>query len=130
MENLNLIAGLRATAEITVSKKDTAVEMSSGSLDVYATPAMVALMEKAALSVVDPYIPAGYSTVGTMINVNHISATPLEMKVKATAELISVEGKKLTFKVEAYDEKSKIGEGMHERFIIEVERFRNKVYSK
>ena len=103
--------------------KNTAAVFGSGCLDVYSTPAMVALMEGTSLSAVDPLLPSGFSTVGTELNINHLSATPIGMKVSAKAELLRIDGKSLLFKVEAFDEAGKIGEGTHKRFIIEIEKF-------
>jgi predicted thioesterase len=91
---------------------------------------MIALMEKAALSAVDPCLGEGFATVGLSLNVKHIAATPVGMKVSAEAELLSMEGKKLTFKVEAYDELEKIGEGIHERYIIELSKFLERTSGK
>jgi len=99
-------------------------------MDVYATPAMIGLMERAALSAVALHLPKGYTTVGTAVNIKHIAGTPVGMKVKALAELIAVEGRKLTFKVEAFDGVEKIGEGYHERYIVSSQNFRDKVYKK
>jgi len=93
-------------------------------MDVYATPAMIGLMERAALSAVALHLPKGYTTVGTAVNIKHIAGTPVGMKVKALAELIAVEGRKLTFKVEAFDGVEKIGEGYHERYIVSSQNFR------
>lgn len=130
MDNINLTTGLTATAEALVTEKNTAAELGSGSLDVYATPSMIALMEKAALSAVAPHLPSGCSTVGTAVSIKHMAATPVGMKVRATAVLENVDGRKLSFRVEAFDEAGKIGEGFHERYIIEVKRFRDKTYEK
>lgn len=130
MEKLDLKVGLTASIETNVFDKDTAEQMGSGNIDVFATPAMVALMEKAALSAVELHLPVGCSTVGTSINVTHTAATPVGMKVKAVAELTGIEDRKLVFKVTSYDEVEKIGEGYHERYIITTERFRSKVYKK
>ena len=115
--------GLEARKTDTVTDKKTASALGSGGLAVYATPAMIALMESAALSAVAPLLPPGWSTVGTELNIRHISATPLGMKVCARAELISIDGRALIFKVEAFDEAGKTGEGTHKRFIIENEKF-------
>ena len=122
--------GLEAEKTCTVTEKNTASALGSGGLDVYGTPAMVALMELSALSVVDHLLPPGWSTVGTELNIRHISATPLGLKVRARAELLSIDGRALAFKVEAFDEAGKIGEGTHSRFIIENERFMAKTGSK
>jgi len=91
---------------------------------------MIGLMERAALSAVALHLPKGYTTVGTAVNIKHIAGTPVGMKVKALAELIAVEGRKLTFKVEAFDGVEKIGEGYHERYIVSSQNFRDKVYKK
>lgn len=130
MENINLKVGLTASIETKVFNKNSAEEMGSGDLNVYATPAMICLMERSALSAVSLHLPKGYTTVGTSVNIKHMAATPIGMKVKAVAELFSIEGRKLTFKVEAFDSKEKIGEGLHERYIVESAKFREKVYGK
>ncbi|MBP2027538.1 putative thioesterase [Acetoanaerobium pronyense] len=126
----NLKEGMDFKIEITVEQKHTAETLGSGGVKVFATPMMIALMEGAALKAVEEYLPEGYSTVGTHLNVSHIGATPLGMKAYALAKLIKIEGKKLTFEVEAHDESGKIGEGTHERFIIQKDRFMEKVNSK
>ena len=115
--------GVEAQRADTVNKKNTAAAWGSGGLDVYATPSMIALMEGAALSAVEPFLLPEYSTVGTELNVKHIAATPLGMKVYARAELLKIEGRALSFKVEAFDETGRIGEGTHNRFIVEIEKF-------
>ena len=115
--------GAEAQRNDTVNKGNTAAAWGSGGLDVYATPSMIALMEGAALSAVEPFLPPEYSTVGTELNVKHISPTPLGMKVYARAELVKIEGRALSFKVEAFDETGKIGEGEHGRFIVEIKKF-------
>ena len=126
----NLKEGMKNTLEIEVEQKHTAEAFGSGSVKVLATPMMIALMEKAALKAVQPALPEGYTTVGISLNVNHIAATPVGMKVFSSAELVKVENKKLTFKVEAFDEKDKIGEGIHERYIIETDKFLKKTEGK
>ena len=120
---MEIIMGLTGKAEISVDINNTAKAMGSGDLEVFATPAMIALMEKAATLAVSECIPEGSSTVGTMINVKHIAATPVGMKISAQATLTEVDGKRLFFIVEAFDGKDKIGEGQHERFIINVDKF-------
>ena len=130
MDEINLKVGLTASVETKVFNKSTAEEFGSGSIDVYATPAMISLMERAALSSVALHLPKGFTTVGTLVNIRHICATPVGLKVKAVAELIGVDGKKLSFKVEAYDANEKIGEGFHERYIVNTEKFREKAYLK
>ena len=122
--------GIEAKKSDTVTEANTASALGSGGLAVYATPAMIALMEAAALSAVAPFLPPGWSTVGTELNVKHISATPMGMEVSAKAELLSVDGRALSFKVEAFDEAGKIGEGTHQRFIVENEKFLAKTKGK
>ena len=122
--------GLEAQITETVTDKNIASFWGSGGLAVYATPAMIALMEMAAYSAVEPLLPAGWSTVGTELNIKHIAATPHGMKVTARAELLSINGRILTYKVEAFDEAGKIGEGTHGRFIVENEKFLARVKAK
>jgi predicted thioesterase len=122
--------GLSAQKSETVTEKNMANSLGSGSLAVYGTPAMIALIEAAALSAVDPLLSPEWSTVGTDLNIKHLSATPRGMNVTASAELISVEGRALTFKVEVFDEAGKIGEGAHNRFLVENEKFLAKAERK
>jgi predicted thioesterase len=121
--NLQLEKGIKGQQEILVEDKHTAVNIGSGSVDVFATPAMIALMENTAQSSVAEYLECGLATVGIEVRIKHTKATPLGMKVKCFSELIEVKGKKLFFKVEAFDEKGKIGEGEHIRYIIDTEKF-------
>ncbi|MFV9511266.1 thioesterase family protein [Tepidibacillus sp. LV47] len=121
--DFGLSIGLNGTKETIVSEENTAKTYGSGALEVFATPAMIGLMEGAAMNAVQPHLPVGYGTVGTMVNVKHIAATPMGMKVMANAELIEVNGKRLLFKIEAHDEVGLIGEGTHERYIVEEEKF-------
>lgn len=113
-----------------VTESNTALSVGSGSLKVYATPAMLALIEKAACEALKGSLDESETTVGTLLNVKHIAATPIGMKVSATAELIERDGRKLVFNVTASDECGVIGEGVHERFIVNSEKFINKTYSK
>ncbi|ATW27019.1 thioesterase family protein [Candidatus Formimonas warabiya] len=122
----NLKTGLRGEITEQVRENNTARRFGSGSIDVYATPAMIGLMEKAALSAVDPLLPEGFATVGIDLAVQHLAATPLGMTVKAKAELTELDGRRLVFRVEAADEVEKIGEGQHQRFIIQVDKFLEK----
>ena len=119
----NLKIGMTAEIDTIVTEKDTAASFGSGSVLVFATPMMIGLMENAALNVVDCHLPENFATVGTHLDVKQLAATPVGMKVKAKAELVEINGKKLKFKVEAYDEKDKIGEGYHSRYIINVPKF-------
>lgn len=122
--------GLSAVIETTVEEKDSAVNYGSGAVDVYATPSMIGLMESAAKTAVDLHLPTGFTTVGIRVDVKHISATPIGMKIRACAELIEVDEKRMVFKVEAFDENGKIGEGIHERAAINIEKFMDRVNSK
>ena len=120
-----LTVGIQGEKKEQVTQENTALTMKSGALKVYATPAMIALMEQAAYTSVAGELEEGQGTVGTLMNVSHISATPVGMEVTAKSELVKVDGRKLVFHVEAYDERGKIGEGEHERFIIDNEKFQN-----
>ena len=120
-----LATGIQGEKKEQVTQENTALTMKSGALKVYATPAMIALMEQAAYTSVAGELEEGQGTVGTLMNVSHISATPVGMEVTAKSELVKVDGRKLVFHVEAYDERGKIGEGEHERFIIDNEKFQN-----
>ena len=125
-----LTVGMKGKAETVVSEKNTAKIMGSGTLDVFATPAMVALMEEAAWKCVAEALDPGMGTVGTSMQVKHLSATPLSMRVTAECELIEVDGRRLVFTVQASDEAGLIGTGTHERFIIAEEKFMAKTESK
>jgi len=129
-QEFHLKTGLSAAIETIVTQKDTAANVGSGAISVFATPNMIALMEKAALSAVDLHLPKGYVTVGTRIEVDHVAATPVGMKVRAEAELIEIDGRTLTFKVAAFDEKELIGRGTHKRHIVNIEKFLNKANAK
>lgn len=118
-----LIIGSSYRAEKTVNPKDSAREYGSGMVDVFATPAMIALMEHTCLTLVSPALLKGQNTVGTNVNIQHMRATPLFKKVWCDATLLSTEGRKLLFKVEAFDEKGMIGSGTHTRYIIDEEKF-------
>lgn len=115
--------GLKGSAEIVVGEQHTAPHIGSGRVHVLATPVMVNLMEAAALQAVEGLLPAGHQTVGTHLDITHVAATPVGMRVRAHAELARVEKRTLTFRVHAEDEKERIGEGLHERIIINLERF-------
>lgn len=123
----NLQTGIRYNMELIVSNNETASFYGSGNIDVYATPAMIALMENTSKNCVQGELPEGFTTVGVEINVKHIKATPVGMKVRSEAALAKVEGKRLFFKVEAFDEKGKIGEGTHTRYIINSEEFMKRI---
>lgn len=122
--------GLTGTAGIVVSARDTAPHVGSGKIGVLATPIMVNLMEAAALQAVERFMPPGYQTVGTHLDVKHFAATPVGLRVSAHAELVKVEGRTLTLRIHAEDERETIGEGVHERLIINVERFDQRMQKK
>ncbi len=128
--DFNLTEGRIAKTETQVELKDTAFSFGSGSLKVLATPRMIGLMENAALKAVDGELPEGYGTVGIHLDVKHLSASPVGMKVTAQAELIEIQGKKLSFKVTAWDEREKIGEGTHTRYIVHANSFIEKTSEK
>ena len=122
--------GMKFTVKITVGDQDTAKAVGSGTLAVLATPRMIALMEEAAYKCIGAELENGSSSVGTLMNVKHLSATPVGMEVSASAEVTEVDGRRVVFKVEAHDAKGIIGEGVHERFIVFEEKFVAKTYSK
>lgn len=122
--------GIKNTLTLTVGEKDTAAAHGSGTLKVFATPAMIALMEKTAMESVSDFLNEGEATVGTLINVKHISATPIGCRVTCESELIEADGRRLVFKVRAFDNGGDIGEGVHERFIVKSEKFFEKTQSK
>lgn len=122
--------GIKGRQEEVVTLELTAVKVGSGLVEVYATPMMIALMEKTCSTTVEPFLEDGDSTVGTLVNVSHCAATPVGMKVYCECELLEVDRRRLVFKVAAYDERGLIGEGMHERFIINKEKFQAKVNEK
>lgn len=115
--------GITGEVRIRVDEKETAIVYESGSVRVFATPALIRLMEKAALSSVAPYLEEGFTTVGTRVDIKHLAATPVGMDVVITSRLAEVEGKRLLFEVEARDQVDLIGKGTHERFIVKTDRF-------
>ncbi len=126
----NLVPGLSSEISITVGVDDTAARWGSGLVPVYSTPALVGLMESAAVKALDGLLETGQTTVGGHIDVRHIAATPVGMVVRARAELTAIEGRKLSFQVQAWDEVEKIGEALHERFVINTEKFIARVSEK
>lgn len=118
-----LVPGIKLTTTKTVGPNDTAAVYGSGLHDVLSTPAMIAFMEQTAMRAVEACLNEGEGTVGTEVNIKHLKATPVGGTVSCTATLQEVNGNRLLFHVEANDEKGKIGEGMHERFIIDNRRF-------
>ena len=118
-----LQVGIRGSGEAVVTEALTAKAMGSGELPVYATPAMVTLVEETAWKSVAPALEPGQGTVGTKLDLAHLAATPLGRKVRCETELIEIDRRRLTFSAVIYDEAGKIGEGTHERFIVDNERF-------
>ena len=125
-----LTTGLKGKAEVKVDDTNTAVTMGSGSLKVFATPAMIALIEKAACTALKGQLEDGQTTVGTKLDVAHVAATPVGMNVTAEAVLTEIDNRRLVFEVVARDEKDIIGKGIHERFIVNTEKFTAKTYGK
>jgi predicted thioesterase len=126
----NIPVGLIGKQEMTVALKDTAAQYGSGLIEVYATPAMVGFMEGTAQLSVQSYLPNGFITLGIEINVKHLKATPVGMKVFCESRLLNVDGKKLTFEIKAWDEKGDIGIALHHRYIVEAAKFMEKLQSK
>ena len=125
----NLI-GMTNAAEEFVTEKNTAVALGSGSLKVFATPAMIRLIESAAAELVEKNLPRELTSVGIALNVKHTAPTPLGMKVRAEVKIISVDGRKIIFEVAAFDARGEIGRGTHERFIVDREKFQRKADAK
>jgi len=130
LDTTPLKPGLKGTTEVLVGTRDTAPHIGSGKIKVLATPVMVMMMEEAALNAVEGLLPEGHQTVGTRLDITHTAATPVGMRVIATAQLVKVDGRKLTFHVSAEDEKEPISEGIHERIIVNVARFDKRAQDK
>lgn len=128
MKNINI--GIKGSAEISVTEDTLAVNVGSGSLKVFATPIMTMLMEKAACNCIAQYLENDETTVGTEMNIKHISASPEGMKIIAAAEVIEITGREITFKVSASDDKGLIGSGVHKRFLVYADKFMSKTISK
>lgn len=127
---MEIAIGMKGEASVLVEREDTALEVGSGSLLVYATPCMVALMEGAACEAIGEALPADKTSVGIELNISHLSATPVGLEVRAEAEVISVEKNIIGFSVSAFDESGKIGEGTHKRAIVTTQKFLEKTYDK
>jgi fluoroacetyl-CoA thioesterase len=125
-----LVPGLTAKLEHTVTDDDTASKWGSGLVPVFSTPALVGLMESTAVAALTGYLAPGQTTVGGHIDVRHLAATPVGMQVHARAELTAVEGRRLVFKIQAWDEVELIGEAEHERFIVDETRFLGRMQAK
>lgn len=127
---MEISVGMKGSASALVEREDTALEVGSGSLLVYATPCMVALMEGAACEAISAALPEDKTSVGVELTIAHISATPVGLDVRAEAEVTAVAGNTISFQITAYDEAGKIGEGTHKRVLVSTQRFLDKVYTK
>ena len=127
---MEISVGMKGEAWTEVEKEDTAQIVGSGSLLVYATPCMVALMEGAACEAIEEALGEDQTTVGIALNIEHISATPVGLEVHAEAEVTAVEGKVISFEVKAFDEAGEIGHGTHKRVIVNSQKFLDKAYMK
>jgi predicted thioesterase len=122
--------GLSGTAELTVAPEHTAPRIGSGRISVLATPVMINLIEAAALAAVEHLLPAGHQSLGIHLDVRHFAATPVGLRVTARAEVVAVENRTITFRVEARDERETIGDGTHQRVVVSVARFDERVQRK
>ena len=127
---MEITIGMKGEVSTLVEREDTAAEVGSGSLLVYATPCMVALMEGAACEAIADAMAQEQTSVGISLEISHLSATPVGLEVRAEAEVTAVDGKIITFALTAYDEAGKIGEGTHKRCIVSTQRFLDKTYAK
>jgi predicted thioesterase len=126
---MTLKKGLFIEKSKEVQSEDSAMRYGSGMVDVLATPAMIAFMEECSMELLLQFLPEGYNSVGTEVNIKHLKATPIGMKIRCRAEILENDDKSVLLKVEAYDEEGKIGEGNHRRFLVNVERFMKKFQS-
>ena len=127
---MEIIIGMKGEASTLVEKEDTAQYVGSGSLLVYATPCLAALMEGAACAAIEEALPQGQTSVGTALNLEHLSATPVGVDVRASAEVTAVDGRKITFAITAFDEAGEIGRATHTRVLVNSEKFLEKTYQK
>jgi predicted thioesterase len=125
-----ILPGLVGERETRVTAQNAAQHLGSGNVSVFATPEMVLLMEMAGVAAVDHLLPDGFRTVGVHVDVSHLSATPVGMTVRVRAELLKAEGRRLTFRVEAWDDVEKVGEGIHERMIVDLAKFKQRAEAK
>ncbi len=126
----SLQPGLSATVQTVVAPANTAQALGSGAVPVFATPALVALLEQAAVAALAPALPPGQTSVGVRVDVQHLAATPVGMTVRAHAALLAIDGRRLTFAVTAYDDAEQVAEGTHERVLVDQERFLARVQKK
>ena len=127
---MELKAGIKNRSELTVTINETAVSAGSGGQSVFSTPHMIGLMENTAWSSVEPYMEEGRTTVGTHLDVSHLSASPVGAHITCESELIEIDRRRLVFKLAAYDDAGLIGQGTHERFIIDIDKFMERVEAK
>lgn len=124
---MNIAVGEALEISKIVSPEDSAMHYGSGMVNVFATPAMIALMESCSMELLLKQLPEGFNSVGIEVNVKHLKATPIGMRVRCRAEILQVDGRAVLLKVDAYDERGKIGEGTHRRFIVNVDHFMSKI---
>jgi predicted thioesterase len=125
-----LKTGLKGHAQILVSEAQTAPRVGSGRVRVLATPVMINMMEAAALDAIESLLPEGHQSLGTHLNVGHYAATPVGMTLRATAEVTRIDGRNVEFRVEAFDDRERIGDGTHARVVVNVERFDKRIQKK
>jgi len=130
VELSTLNVGSKGSADLLVGVEHTAPHVGSGMVPVLATPVMINLIEAAALAAVEHLLPAGHQSLGIHLDIRHFAATPVGMRIRATAELVSVDGRTLAFRVEAHDEREPIGGGSHQRVVVNVARFDQRVQKK
>lgn len=126
----SLAPGLTGEVTLRVSETHTAAALGSGNVNVFSTPALIALLEAAAIAALDGHLPSGQTSVGTHLDVRHLAATPVGMTVRAVATLTEVDGRRLVFAVEAHDDVEQVGAGTHERFVVDKARFEARVAAK
>ncbi len=126
----DLAIGARGAATVKVVAENTALALGSGDVPVFATPALVALMENASVEAVQKYLPPGQTSVGTEVHIKHLAATPVGMHAHARSTVTAVDGRRITFQVEAWDDREKIGEGTHTRVVIDEARFNERLAKK
>ncbi len=126
----DLKIGLKGSAEIVVGEEHTAPRIGSGRVHVLATPVMINVMEAAALAAIEHLLPIGHQSLGTHLNVGHYAATPVGMRLRATAEVTKIDGRNFEFRVAAFDDKERVGDGMHSRVVVNVARFDQRVQAK
>lgn len=125
-----LPVGLRNEVVFVVEEQNTAAHIGSGSLRVLATPSMIGMMERVSHALIARQLPEGYSSVGTMVDIRHLAPTPINARVRILSQVVEVDGRKVTLHVEAWDDQEKVGEGTHQRVIIDVQRFLQRVNEK